>query len=88
VGVDIWRFQTGDGRSIKAAIGYLTPYLEEGRKWPHDQGGSGSVRRGQLSSPLLREMRGLGPESYERFYLSFPRSEREARRERLLYNRR
>jgi hypothetical protein len=88
VGVDIWRFQTGDGRSVKAAIGYLTPYLEDGRKWPHDQGGSGSVRRGQLSSPLLRAMRGLGPESYERFYLSFPRSERETRRERLLYDRR
>ena len=50
-GVDIWRFQTEDGRSIKAAIGYLTPYLEEGRKWPHGQAGSGSVRRGATEQP-------------------------------------
>jgi hypothetical protein len=88
VGVDIWRFQTRDGRSIRAAIGYLTPYLEEGREWPHGQGGAGNIRRGQIGGPLLRAMRGLGPESYERFYLTLPRSEREARRERLLYDRR
>jgi hypothetical protein len=88
MGVDVWRFQTRDGRSIRAAIGYLTPYLEEGREWPHGRGGAGNVQRERLSGPLLRAMRGLGPESYERFYLSLPRSEREARRERLLYDRR
>jgi hypothetical protein len=88
LGVDIWRLRTSDGRSIRAAIDYLTPYLEEGRVWPHGPAGSGSVQRGQLSGPLLRAMRGLGPESYERFYLSLPRSERETRRERLLYDRR
>jgi hypothetical protein len=85
VGVDIWRFRTGDGRSLRAAHDDLTPYLEADRTWPHSRGGSASVPRGQLIGPLLRAARGLGLEPYDRLYRSFPASEREARRERLLY---
>jgi hypothetical protein len=87
-GVDIWRFRTGDGRSLRAAIDYLTPYLEGGKVWPHGRGGPAGVQRDRMIGPLLRAMRGLGPEPYEQFYLSIPRSEREARRERLLCDRR
>jgi hypothetical protein len=88
VGVDIWQFRTRDGRSLRAALDYLTPYLQEGRQWPHGRGGSRTVKREQLSGPLLRAIRGLGPDPYERLYLSLPLSDREAHRERLLYDRR
>jgi hypothetical protein len=88
VGVDIWRFRTADGRSLRRALDYLTPYLESGREWPHGRSGAVGVPRGQLTDPLFHAARGLGPDPYERLYLSLPRSEREARRERLLYDRR
>jgi hypothetical protein len=37
VGVDIWNFQTSDGRTIRKAIGYLLPYALGNKKWPWTQ---------------------------------------------------
>ncbi len=37
-GVDLWQFQTRDGRSIARAIQFLIPYLDQpARKWPYEQ---------------------------------------------------
>ena len=33
VGVDWWRHQSADGRSLRAALAYLTPYLDPTVKW-------------------------------------------------------
>jgi len=37
VGVDLWSFQTADGRSIRKALEYLAPFALDGQKWPYQQ---------------------------------------------------
>jgi hypothetical protein len=37
VGVDLWHFQTSDGRSIRHALDYLLPYAAGEKKWDHQQ---------------------------------------------------
>lgn len=37
VDVDLWAYQTKDGRSIRAALEYLYPYAIEGRQWTYQQ---------------------------------------------------
>jgi hypothetical protein len=35
VGVDLYAYQTKDGRSVRRALDYLTPYADAAREWPH-----------------------------------------------------
>jgi hypothetical protein len=51
VGVDLWHFETNDGRSIRKALDWLIPYATGEKKWEHEQ--LGGVRGGSLA-PLLR----------------------------------
>jgi hypothetical protein len=37
VGVDLWHFQTSDGRGIRKALDWLMPYLADERAWPYKQ---------------------------------------------------
>ena len=37
VGVDLWRYQTDDGRSIRGALDYLLPYATGEKSWPAKQ---------------------------------------------------
>lgn len=37
VGVDLWHYQTADGRSLLKAIEFVAPYADPGRKWPYQQ---------------------------------------------------
>jgi hypothetical protein len=52
VGVDLWNFQTMDGRSIRAALGFLAPYGLNERQWPYPQINGFSA---ELVHPLLRQ---------------------------------
>lgn len=37
VGVDVWNYQTRDGRSVRKALDYLVPFASGERKWPEAQ---------------------------------------------------
>jgi hypothetical protein len=37
VGVDLWNYETTDGRSIHKALDYVLPYLEGKKTWPYPQ---------------------------------------------------
>lgn len=37
VGVDLWNFETDDGRSIRKAIDWLAPFASGQTKWQHEQ---------------------------------------------------
>lgn len=37
VGVNLWEYQTKDGRSIHKAFDYLAPFVFDGKEWPHKQ---------------------------------------------------
>jgi hypothetical protein len=36
VGVDWWHFATADGRSLRAALAYLAPYVDPAKSWPRE----------------------------------------------------
>jgi hypothetical protein len=36
-GVDLWNYRTTDGRSLRKALDYMTPFANGERKWPHEQ---------------------------------------------------
>jgi len=42
VGVDLWQFETPDGRSLRKALDYLSRFAFGGEKWPHQQIGGWS----------------------------------------------
>ena len=37
VGVNLWGFQSSDGRSIHKALDYLLPFVSRQQKWPYEQ---------------------------------------------------
>jgi Alginate lyase len=51
-GVDLWHYQTADGRSILQAVKFLAPYADPERAWPYQQ--IHKPDRGALAGLLLR----------------------------------
>ncbi|MDB6124343.1 MAG: Alginate lyase [Pedosphaera sp.] len=44
VQVDLWQYESKDGRSLRKALDFLTPYADSGKKWPYSEiraGGKG-----------------------------------------------
>ena len=52
VGVDLWDFEVGGKNALHAALGYLAPYADAEKKWPHKQ--IRTIKRAKLL-PLLRQ---------------------------------
>lgn len=50
-GVDLWTYQTTDGRSIRKALDFLTPFAVDNRKWSYQQLGDWPP---QMLFPLIR----------------------------------
>lgn len=52
LGVDLWNYETADGRGIRKALDYLLPFALGGQKWPYQQLGEWPA---QELFPLLRK---------------------------------
>jgi hypothetical protein len=44
--VDLYHFETADGRSLRKALDYLAPYADASKKWPQQQIDTGEVTLG------------------------------------------
>jgi hypothetical protein len=51
--VDLWRFETPDGRSVRKALDYLAPYVDASKAWPHPQIESGVTRGMRIDLAVL-----------------------------------
>jgi hypothetical protein len=54
VGVDLYNYQTKDGRSIRRALDYLVPFADPTQKWPHQQINNVENARVELAYLLRR----------------------------------
>jgi hypothetical protein len=83
VGVDLWNYQTTDGRSIRRALEYLYPFATGERKWPYRQLGEWPP---QMLFPLMRRAAArFSDRKFKTMMAAIP-AEDAAARSRLLYS--
>jgi hypothetical protein len=70
-GVDLWSFQTADGRGIRKAIEFLEPYARGGNKWTFEQ--IEPLRPESLYTIMRRAARGYRDEKYSAFMQAVPK---------------
>jgi alginate lyase len=63
VNVDLWHFQTADGRSIRRALEFLIPYAAGEKQWPYKE--IGGFNPQELAAPLLEAAAAYKDSHYE-----------------------
>jgi Alginate lyase len=71
--VDLWNFQTSDGRSIRKAIEFLQPFLSGDKKWTYDQ--IEPLEPAKLFPIMRRAARKYTDEKFMKMMLSVPKLE-------------
>jgi hypothetical protein len=66
VGIDLYRFQTKDGRSIRRGIDFLAPYADSALMWPHQQINEMESARRELAYLLRRAAIAYHEPKYEK----------------------
>ena len=49
VGIDLWNFQSEDGRSLRRALDFLAPFADPNKKWEHKQIGDADYQMALFS---------------------------------------
>lgn len=81
-GVDLWNFNTTDGRSIRKALDFLTSVAMGGEKWQYQE--IGGVKPGTVFPLLRRAASVYRDKQHEDLLAKFPKAE-SADRTRLLW---
>jgi len=85
LGVDLWRYESDDGRSIRKALDFLAPYANPDKKWPYQQ--IAPSPPGSLFPLLRRASLAYGTDQYEALIKKIPPEEIAAERTALLWPR-
>ena len=82
-GVDLWHFETPDGRSIRKALDWLVPFALGHKKWQHRQ--ITTFRPASLRQLLRRAAIAYNDQRYEQSMAKLPGRDITADRLELLY---
>jgi hypothetical protein len=82
VDVDLWHYQTADGRGIRKAMEYLAPYADPGKKWPGNQ--LNPPKAAALVSSLLWAAKIYGDDAFGPSLRTLPEEEVAKSRVRLM----
>jgi hypothetical protein len=75
VGVDLWNYETADGRSIRKALEFMYPYVSDAaKKWPYQQ--IVSINRSELAGAFRQAALAYREPRYESVVDAFPKIER------------
>jgi len=85
LGIDLWHYESHDGRSIRKALDFLAPYADRENKWPYEQISPHSAAR--LSPLLRRGAIAYEDNSYETWAGKIPEDDIVASRVQLLWPR-
>jgi len=87
VGVDLYSYQTKDGRGLRRALDYLTPYADAAREWPHQQINEMENARRDLAYLLRRASIAFSDMKYEELLEKHLSNEAAQQRWQLLWPR-
>jgi len=85
LGIDLWDYESPDGRGLRKALDFLAPYADPDKKWPHEQ--ISNYRAGDLFSLLRRGAIVYNDDKYEAIIRKIPQSEIAASRTNLFWPR-
>jgi len=83
LGIDLWHYESPDGRSIKKALDFLTKHVDTGQKWPYEQ--ITRQRPASLFSLLRRASIAYNNDRYEAIIKNIPPEDIIASRTNLLW---
>jgi hypothetical protein len=75
IGVDLWHFETADGRSIRRALDYVLPFAAGDKKWEHQQ--ITEFKAQEIVPRLLEAAAKLGDSKYEKAAQKLGTAERD-----------
>lgn len=84
MGIDLWHYQSPDGRSIRKALDYLLPYAAPEATWPHQQ--ITPINPVTLYSLLTEGARNYEDSRYTDAIEKLPADEMAVHRDRLIYH--
>jgi hypothetical protein len=83
LGVDLWRYRSADGRSLRKALDYVAPYADANKPWPHPEL---RLDRFELGPFLRQAIAVYGEEPYRRLLGRLPAGDVADSRAILLWN--
>jgi len=83
LGINLWHYESSDGRSIRKALDFLAPYADPKNKWPHKQ--IVPFEPAVLFSLLRRGTIAYEDSKYEEFIRKIPTKDIIADRTKLLW---
>lgn len=83
VGIDLWHFQSDDGRGLRRALDFLAPFADPNKKWEHQQIGNAEYQMALL--PLLKRGAHFEGANYASFIEKLPPEKAREHRAQLIY---